>query len=301
MSNKSRLPVLLLHYNRPENLRKQLDIIFNHNSDRKIYISIDGPNSTEQSLAVNLQLKKIVQEFEELLQISTQYFKTNLGCRNGVISGINWFFEHNHAGIIIEDDIAFDTDFLSYCDANEDYLNDYILSGFCVNNSSCNWLSLHGTVWGWACHRKYWHQFRAFQPKWTTYVNVIKTATCVKERINLLSQICQNTSSDIDTWDFDWSFFRRSQKILTLMPKTSFTTNIGFEDGTHTKSKKPDWMPTLLRSKDETFRALLLSTKLDQNREFHYFSRKNSHLTLIHILVALVKLNIVLIKRELRT
>jgi hypothetical protein len=220
----------------------------------------------------------------------------NLGCRNGVLSGIDWFFEHNSAGIIIEDDIEFDGAFLFYCDTNQELLEKYLLSGFSICNTSSNCLPLHGTVWGWACHRKHWHSFRVFQPKWNTNIKILRTATCIKEQINLLNQISHNTSTNIDTWDFDWSFFRRAQNILTVMPKFSLTTNIGFEAGVHTRSKKPNWMPTLRNCKDENLKVTLVSKELDQKREFDCFSRKGFQLK--SLLVDLLKINILNIKRK---
>ena len=45
----------------------------------------------------------------------TNFQSINLGCRDGPIAAINWFFNSEKQGIILEDDCILTVDFL-YCD-----------------------------------------------------------------------------------------------------------------------------------------------------------------------------------------
>jgi hypothetical protein len=49
-------------------------------------------------------------------EIKTLFRDHNLGCKHGCISAIDWFFENEEMGIILEDDILPDHSFFKYCE-----------------------------------------------------------------------------------------------------------------------------------------------------------------------------------------
>ena len=72
----------------------------------KIFISCDGPRLGNQEEAI--KVKKTQEVCKELInwdcEIKWQIFQTNLGCKMGVATAINWFFDNVKEGIILEDD-----------------------------------------------------------------------------------------------------------------------------------------------------------------------------------------------------
>jgi len=89
----------------------------------------------------------------------------NLGCKLGVSDAINWFFEFNEFGIILEDDCLPNITFFSYC---EELLNKYkdnmkimhisghkkIMGNF--NSKESYYFSRIANIWGWSTWRNRW-------------------------------------------------------------------------------------------------------------------------------------------------
>jgi hypothetical protein len=47
-------------------------------------------------------------------ELKTLFRESNLGCKNAVSGGINWFFSHEEMGIILEDDCLPSASFFDY-------------------------------------------------------------------------------------------------------------------------------------------------------------------------------------------
>jgi Glycosyl transferase family 2 len=98
------LPILVLAFNRPDNLKLCLDSLFELGA-RNIYVSQDGPSSDSQHswLATNV----IIQEYsKQNIVYDFQILEKNLGLVRGVQTGIDWYFERVEMGLVIEDDIV---------------------------------------------------------------------------------------------------------------------------------------------------------------------------------------------------
>ena len=89
---------------------------------------------------------------------------SNLGCREGPATAINWFFDLEPEGIILEDDCLPDPSFFPYCaELLARYRNDprvMMISGDNVqahqtSDGSYYFSQLAGT-WGWATWRRAW-------------------------------------------------------------------------------------------------------------------------------------------------
>ena len=63
-----------------------------------------------------IDLLKIVEKYINWeADIKTLYHKKNNGCMKGVSSAINWFFDNEDEGIILEDDCVPHPDFFPFC------------------------------------------------------------------------------------------------------------------------------------------------------------------------------------------
>jgi GT2 family glycosyltransferase len=110
-------PVLLLLFNRPDYTKILLEAIASIPLT-SIYIAIDGPRTDhpEDINQIN-EVKKLVEGTQFRAPVIHKLYRDhNLGCRNGVKNALDWFFQQEEAGIILEDDCIPDPSFFPYCD-----------------------------------------------------------------------------------------------------------------------------------------------------------------------------------------
>jgi len=158
------LPVLVLGYLRKEPLLSNLSkLVQLHVS--KIYISFDGAKNTtdlERQLEIIACIKKILEPTTVLWKVT--HGACNLGVKEGVLTGVNWFFGQVPAGIVLEDDLEFSKDFIDFCNyfvpRIEKYPDIWMVSGSQVLDDYARFsepiLSNYPMIWGWASSADKW-------------------------------------------------------------------------------------------------------------------------------------------------
>ena len=118
-------PVLFLIFKRAETTKKVFERI-KEAKPPKLYIAADGPRRDRpEEVAKCVETRKIVENIDWPCEVYRLYREENLGCGKGVSSALDWFFDNEEQGIIIEDDILPNIDFFKYCDEMlELYKND---------------------------------------------------------------------------------------------------------------------------------------------------------------------------------
>ena len=104
----------------------------------------------------------------------------NLGCKKGCLTAINWFFENEEKGIILEDDCLPHLDFFNFCEILLDrYFNDDRVSFITGDNfqdgnlrgDASYYFSKYINLWGWATWRRSWIKYDVgnmkFWPEWS--------------------------------------------------------------------------------------------------------------------------------------
>ena len=155
--------VLFLVFNRPRYTRQVFECIRNAKPER-LYVAADGPRSDraeEESLCE--EVRSIATNVDWPCNLKVLFQDTNLGCRLGVSNGINWFFEHEEEGIIIQDDILPSPGFFVFCETMlELYRNDeriMMITGtnyHPVAGDKDFFFSQYFSIWGWATWRRAW-------------------------------------------------------------------------------------------------------------------------------------------------
>ena len=241
------IPILLVSYNRPTLTKKVFDQIRSI-TPKKLYFVSDGPKSKADAAIID-EIRDYVKnnidwqcDFKKLLR------KNNLGCRYSVSNGINWFFENEEMGIILEDDCLPSLSFFKFC---EELLNKYAkdsriysISGFNQQNiwkSEQNdyFFSSLGNCWGWATWKRCWEGYDVEINDFQTFVerNGFKNSLGsnlgkIKEKM-IYEGVIKNNA---DSWALQWGYHRHKNHALTCIPSKSLIRNIGFgEDATHTK------------------------------------------------------------------
>lgn len=243
-------PVLLLAYNRPKLVSKVLKRLHQVGAS-KVYVSVDGPkNKADKHLtdAIEFELEK----WKNII-VSTRFSANNLGCKNAVIQGINWFFKNEKEGIILEDDCLPSEHFFPFAGVLLDrYRNNPKVGMISGNNPLGNWdgdngffLSRIGHIWGWATWKNKWESFNPELPDFDEFVNnkgfqrAFGPTPLAKNREELT---LQSIIGEIDTWDYQWMAHLLMSSQFAIVPRNNLVQNLGFEnDGTHL-TEKPNWI-----------------------------------------------------------
>ena len=164
--SSSSLPVLVLGYNRPEQTRRVIQAVQQYKPSR-VYLACDGPkigsgDDRESVEAVRAEMKNALFECEVL----TRFEESNRGIRMGVIEAIDWFFQNESEGIILEDDCLPGPDFFRFCESliiryRQDKrvwgIGGYNATGINFQAGSYGFIRF-AMIWGWATWADRWFE-----------------------------------------------------------------------------------------------------------------------------------------------
>jgi hypothetical protein len=281
--------VLFIVFNRPEQTAKVFSAIRDARPP-KIYIAADGPRFNVPDDDNNcLKVRNILSQIDWPCEVYRRYAEHNHGCKIGVSSAINWFFENENEGIILEDDCLPRQDFFLYCDSLlERYRNDErigLISGMGLMDLEAEKLLWHQedyvysrypSIWGWATWRRVWKDYDVCMEAWPE--NRIRISEFQSNRkirkVNdrLLTKVYKN---EIDTWDYQVSYLLWSTARLSIIPKINLISNIGFDDtATHTKWSG-DRNSSQFQMSSKSFNNIPSSPKVMIENKFYQSAREN--------------------------
>jgi len=168
----------------------------------------------------------------------------------GVSSAIDWFFENEEEGIILEDDCLPSQSFFWFC---EELLERYRLDMRIMAVSGDNfqkdparnefsyYFSRFNHCWGWASWRRAWSYYEKDMRSWP-YIrdnNYMQDILLDKAVVKYWGKIFETAyRNEIDSWAYRWTFSCWIQNSLTVLPNVNLVSNIGFDgDATHTTGK----------------------------------------------------------------
>lgn len=250
---------LVLGFNRPKKLKDCLSAVVDAGITN-VYVSLDAPRfGNERDVLLCDACLEVVDSFRERsVKINLRVSEENLGCKYGPIAGIDWFFEYEEFGMIIEDDIIVTPEFVKFVSANQ-YLSNqgfWHINGWSMFNSDYKisgvYESCFPIVWGWATWRNCWQkleleideQFLKSFPQ----LKLVANASGMGEFEDFWTEIFNNAGSR-DAWDYYWVYSIWKYGGSVLAPPFSLAKNIGFDvDATHTKNSNRLLRGSLLKS-----------------------------------------------------
>ena len=241
-------PVLFIVFNRPDTSKRVFESIKRAKPPR-LYLSCDGPRdgNLEDHEKVD-NVKKIIENVNWECQVYKLYRTTNLGCRLAVIEAINWFFENEEEGIILEDDTLPSISFYKFCEkmlkAYKDKKVIMHIGGFKPHHIGKDGFSISFTrathIWGWATWRDRWKYYRKEpisdeQLKFLHKYEYFQLERKTKQRVKVLKKVLEEKN----TWDYQWNYAVRSNSGLAIRPCINLVENIGIahKDATNTFQK----------------------------------------------------------------
>ncbi len=247
MNYEVQSPVLLIIFNRPDTTFHVFEKI-RKAKPSKLYIAADGArknNLSDEKLCK--EARAIAQKIDWDCDLKTHFSDENKGCKQGVVSAINWFFSHEEEGIILEDDCLPADTFFFFCDAMlKKYRDDKRISTITGSNlqdgkkwgNATYYFSQLSNIWGWATWKRFWKDYDpslkkyeeaevAFQLK-----KIFSDIFIQKEWLGIFIKLKENK---IDTWDYQLQLLTFFENGLCITPNINLISNIGFrEDATHT-------------------------------------------------------------------
>lgn len=243
-------PVLFLIFNRPDTTARVLDAIRLARPSR-LYVAADGPRMGRQAeAALCEQARQLIASVDWPCEVKTLFRDQNLGCKKAVSQGINWFFEHEEQGVILEDDCLPEPSFFDYCDELlERYKDDprvmcisgdnFVAEGGGIAVPDSYYFSSFIHIWGWASWRRAWTGYDVDMKGWSVASCEAMLARRFPRNAPLrrywLDVFQKVASGGIDTWDYQWTYRCWSQEGVACLPGTNLISNIGFDArATHT-------------------------------------------------------------------
>jgi len=243
-------PILFIVFNRLSTTQLVFEKI-RQAKPEQLFIAADGPRidrpgDKEKCAKVR---DYVLKNIDWACDVKTLMQENNLGCGVSVSKAITWFFENVDEGIILEDDCLPDISFFNFCsELLKRYRNEQrvmIISGF--NNignftqiKSDYLFTLYAGIWGWASWKRAWAYYNYHIPEWkneklkrTVLKSIGFKNAQIELKINLDGFVLNQ--SKLNTWDYQWWFYRLLNNGLGIVPKVSLIQNIGFDkEATHT-------------------------------------------------------------------
>ena len=255
----------------------------------KLYIAADG--ARKDKVGEDLLCKdsrSIIDLIDWKCEIKTLFRSDNLGCKIAVSSAIDWFFENEEQGIILEDDCLPNESFYNYCETLLNYYaSDERIMHISGNNfqdgivrgNGSYYFSNYNHIWGWATWKRAWKAYNvdlSFLTE-TEINNLIEKKFGTKKERFFWNNIFKSVLADkIGTWDHQWTYAIWKKNGLSIIPNKNLVSNIGFNvNGTHTNDTDIlglGNMPTFLMDKIINHSAIAINNKADKYTLDHYFN-----------------------------
>jgi len=254
------MPILFTPFCKIETATKVFNAI-KKSKPKKLYVFSDGWRATVASEKENVEYlrKWIVENVDWDCEVFTNFQEKNLGTRFGIEAAIDWFFENEEMGIILEDDALPAPELFRFCsEMLMKYKDDervYLINGANIDAKKTSANSYFfkddmggSDIWGWATWRRVWKKHDKTMSQYEKYKNQCEanennpdySEYLKNERMKfLLHQIGFILSGKMETWNFQLYFSIAANNGLYLIPECNLVTNIGCgtQGFTHTGSE----------------------------------------------------------------
>ena len=231
-------PILFIIFNRPDLAARVFERI-RQQRPSQLFIAADGPRvNNPDDFRLCGEARDLTRNIDWPCEVYRLEQEANLGCRVGVSSAINWFFEHVEQGIILEDDCLPHSSFFPFC---AELLERYkaseqvaLISGNNFQISPCNasyYFSRHAEIWGWATWRRTWRAYDRDMNDWNGDPNSLRgSIRNARVRRYYARRFNSVKLGDINTWDYQLVHLCFARQFHCINPCRNLVENIGFDE-----------------------------------------------------------------------
>ena len=164
-------PVLIIPFNWPDTVAQVMASV-RAARPPKLYVSADGPRPDRPGEHERcMEARRIATDVDWPCEVKTRFLNSNHGAKIGVATAIDWFFDNEQEGIILEHDVVPLPSFYQYADELLDrYRNEpQIMTingsnmithlGYMPKKRSSYYFSAYSHSWGWASWSRAWANY----------------------------------------------------------------------------------------------------------------------------------------------
>lgn len=242
-------PIIVFAFNRPKALKNTIESLLNNREAKEsdLYVFVDGArsNKMDEDKVVH-QVHEYVKKINGFKSLHYTFSDTNKGLGNSIIQGVTHIINQYGKAIVLEDDLVFSTNFLSFMNQGlEKYEKENRVFSICgysnkirvpKNYEYDTYFCTRSSSWGWSTWADRWNSVDWELKDWDKYSKMGKAfnrwggSDCFKMLKDW--KIGKNKS-----WAIRFCFAQFLQDKVSLFPIISKVMNSGF-DGEGTNCKK---------------------------------------------------------------
>jgi hypothetical protein len=241
-------PVAMFVFRRPDTTRRVFEAIAAIRPKCLLLVADGARSNKPGEEEACRQVREIISRVDWTCEVLTNFSACNLGCKQRMISGLDWVFSLVEEAILLEDDCLPLPSFVPYWqdllqryreDDRVAYISGVNLVGKYLHTTDSYFFSEIGGIWGWATWRTEWQRYDRHLTDWKTIkkenllAEIFSDPKAVAYWTHIFDAMHENRGPD--TWDYQWLYTCLKNHSLTAVSSVNLIENIGFgPDATHT-------------------------------------------------------------------
>jgi hypothetical protein len=249
-------PVLLVVFNRPKATAMVMRALAVARPAH-LYVAADGPRDDSDRASCE-EARRLSTDVTWPCVLKMRFLASNVGTKTAVSSAVDWFFEHEREGIILEDDCVPDPSFFEYCRIllaryRDDYRVMSVSGGNYQFGQKVSDFSYHFSRYhhcrGWATWRRAWN-FYDGNLRDLEHFNQLEGYKALSNNepgFEAFFPLVFNAVKEgrLKSWALAWTFSCWMQGGFSCVPERNLVRNLGFwVDGAHTRDAE-SWLAAL--------------------------------------------------------
>lgn len=245
------VPVLLLAFNRPEKTAKVLAQI-REAAPVRVYAHCDGPRRNyPEDLHKIADVKRLIVDYLSPFGAKTLFREENMGLRKGVYDALNWFFEQEEYGIILEDDCVPDPSLFPFCaelllryhdDPEIMHIGCSNLAESHTKNLATDYVfSRFPLVWGWASWRRAWRNMTIDLEgldRFERNREMKRFIPGAMAQAYISEKFRATKTGKMNSWAYSWFYSILKNNGLCIIPKINLVQNVGVGEADATNTTR---------------------------------------------------------------
>jgi len=231
--------VLIITYKRLDTTKKIFAEVKKAKPER-LYISSNCGKDAEEVKQVTTVRAYLESNIDWNCKVYSLFRTEHVSAKLSISGAIDWFFENEEMGIILEDDCLPNPSFFTFCEELLEYYgSDERVGMISGDNFQSNQLrgdasyyfTRYAHIWGWATWRRAWRTYDLSMKNWVEFEanNYLSDIVNSKGELRYWVKVFDLVANGkIDTWDYQWLLTLWSHNMLCIVPNVNLISNIGF-------------------------------------------------------------------------
>lgn len=243
------VPIIIFAFNRPEALKNTIHSLLQNEEakDSDLYVFVDGARPYKAGeVEKNQAVQDIVKKITGFKSIHYTFSEKNKGLGNSIIQGVTQVINQYGKAIVLEDDLVFATNFLSYMNQGlERYEKEEKVFSICGYSNKIKvpkgyeydtYFCTRSSSWGWGTWADRWNSVDWELKDWNKY-KIMGRAFNKWGGSDCWKMLNDWRHGKNKSWAIRFCFAQFLQDKVSLFPTISKVRNDGF-DGEGTNCKK---------------------------------------------------------------